>query len=62
MEQFGIGRQLGGGAGGDEVTVAEHVGPVGDLEREVHVLLDEQHAGAGVVRDLRASPAAAARR
>ena len=35
-----------------QLAVAQHVGPVGDLEREVDVLLDEQDAGTGVVGDL----------
>ena len=34
-----------------QLAVGEHVGAVGDRERHVHVLLDEQHPAAGVVGD-----------
>ena len=32
--------------------MGEHVAAVGDLEREVHVLLDEQHGAAALLREL----------
>ena len=61
-EQLAVRAQLRRVVVQDDLAVREHVAAVGDLEREVHVLLDEQHGAAALVRELRARPAAAARR
>src|SRR3954471_9698246 len=45
-EEVGPAAQLGRRPFEHEPSVAEHVRAVGDLERERHVLLDEQHRGA----------------
>jgi len=36
-----------GRVGEDDLAVLQHVAPVGDLQRVEHVLLDDQHGGAG---------------
>ena len=41
--------EVGGRRGEHEVAVAEDVGPLGDGEAEVHVLLDQEHGGACLV-------------
>ena len=52
FEQVVVLAEVGGVTFQHQVTMGEDVRAVGDLQSHVHVLLDEQHAGAGVVSDL----------
>src|SRR4051812_44727577 len=48
-QQAAVGAQLGGRALEHDLAVGEHAAAVGHLERELDVLLDQQHAGAGLL-------------
>jgi hypothetical protein len=48
LEQFGVGAQVGGGAGEADLAALHDVGVVGQAQGYGGELLDQQHAGAGL--------------
>src|SRR5689334_15848139 len=49
LAYLGAARELVGPAGGDHASLREHVAVVGDGQRLVHVLLDQEHGDAASV-------------
>ena len=52
FESGGIPAKLGGGPGGDEVTVHHHRRLVGHLQSKLNMLLDQHNGGSALVRHL----------
>ena len=62
QDQLVVGAQLLGCLVDDELAVRQHVAAVGDRERDVDVLLDQQHGTAALLGVRATRPAAGARR